>query len=319
MRRVLICAAACLLSAASCISFEKQTLSFRYDKATDTLRIFQVYEGIYGSASDTELNADETKEILSVLREQRTFFFANWIFEFNRPDLEDSIRDIEERPQRDTDPRKEAALQESRKLIMLLLANVTVKNGSFFLNGEEKLSGYQYVTVEHASQVIAQANRTISAWVLASGKDLPEALSGESKQKILAAARRGYEWIRLDTACLVVRCPLSHRDVMAFRRKAAARVLSALSKKEGREAALAELAETAAQWLLNDIWAWEADGAVTARVGHPSRPYAAVMFTINRGKYKPNVVAFAKQHGGIAADADIAAERERFLLPRAPR
>ena len=83
---------ACAIS--GCVEFQEQTMSYRYDKAADELRIFQDYRGIFGggdgadSLPGTELSAREQGELESVLEGQHTFFFANWIFEYDREAME---------------------------------------------------------------------------------------------------------------------------------------------------------------------------------------------------------------------------------------
>src|SRR5919198_2743031 len=76
-----------------CLEFGKQTMSYHYDKATDTLRIFQDYHGIFGEDAKGKpgegLSAEEQEQLESVLKGQRTFFFSNWIFEYNRQQIEE--------------------------------------------------------------------------------------------------------------------------------------------------------------------------------------------------------------------------------------
>ena len=65
----------------ACVDFHTQMLTFRYDEASDTLRVFQLYEGIEsGGAPDDE----ERQELRSVVCGERTFLFADWIKEFHR-------------------------------------------------------------------------------------------------------------------------------------------------------------------------------------------------------------------------------------------
>ena len=71
----------CLALFTGCLEFEQQTLTYRYDAKTDTLRIFQSYQGIFGADAKDGLSQDELAQLDSVLTGQRTFFFANWIFE----------------------------------------------------------------------------------------------------------------------------------------------------------------------------------------------------------------------------------------------
>ena len=72
-----------LLLLCGCLEFEEQSMSYRYDEKTDTLYIFQDYRGIAASSGE-KLSADEVQQLESVIKTERTFFFANWIFEFNR-------------------------------------------------------------------------------------------------------------------------------------------------------------------------------------------------------------------------------------------
>src|SRR5262245_49230124 len=78
---------ACMGLVTGCLEFEQQTLTYRYDAKTDTLRIFQSYQGIFGADGNDGLSKDELEQLNSVLTGQRTFFFSNWVWEFNRDAL----------------------------------------------------------------------------------------------------------------------------------------------------------------------------------------------------------------------------------------
>ncbi len=309
-RPILIAAALCLLGASSCIEFESQTLTFRYDNATDTLRIFQLYEGIYGNDSQDSLSVKEAKQMASVLNDERTFFFANWIFECSKPQLEQFVaQEREKQDDPNQKPREKAAKQELVAFAEMLLANVQIENGPYFLNAEQKLSGYQLVTVENASKVVDQANRAISFSVLAwPPDDVPPA----SRRRILEAAGRGYQWIRLDGNSIRGRFPFEHADAMTIRRQIAGRWASTLALKQNREQRLANLLTGLNQLLQSDIWASYIDDTFQITVGHPRNPRTELSFVLSPDQYKPNVVPFAKTHGGIAK-VSLATVRDAFL------
>ena len=85
-----------------CLEFEDQTLTYRYDAGTDTLRIFQDYHGIFGADDAAKVTPAEEEQLDSVLKGQRTFFFANWILEYNREQLREFLGQL-----KDPEKRKE--------------------------------------------------------------------------------------------------------------------------------------------------------------------------------------------------------------------
>jgi len=84
---------AALLFAPGCIEFAEQTMTYRHEAKTDTLYIFQDYRGIFGADKSDGLSDNELEQFNSVLKTQRTFFFNNWITEFNR---EEAIKTLAE-------------------------------------------------------------------------------------------------------------------------------------------------------------------------------------------------------------------------------
>src|SRR5881409_2309150 len=53
---------ACLALFSGCLEFEQQTLTYRYDAKTDTLRIFQSYQGIFGADAKDRLSQKQKPE-----------------------------------------------------------------------------------------------------------------------------------------------------------------------------------------------------------------------------------------------------------------
>jgi hypothetical protein len=135
-----------------------------------------------------------------VVNGQRTFFFGNWITEYNRADVEKAIAETNagaaSRPAAASQPspaekraRSEVALFEQ------LLASVKVANGKFFLNGAGQLGAYQQMTVDQVSRVIERANTAISAMLAAD--DLDE-FSPAERDKLRAFAAGKGRWVELN-------------------------------------------------------------------------------------------------------------------------
>jgi len=66
----------------------------------DTLRIFQSYQAIFGEDSKDGLSHDELAQLDSVLTGQRTFFFANWIWEYNHDELRQTMDELKHQTER---------------------------------------------------------------------------------------------------------------------------------------------------------------------------------------------------------------------------
>ena len=147
-----------LLALSSCIEFTRQTLSFHYDRRADRLLVFQNYEGIYGSeGAGGDLSKEEKVQLASVVDGQRTFFFGNWMSEYDRKKTEKLVKEMEAQ----TIPAEDAKKRQFLALAKMALANVTVHNGGFYLNQKNRLCAYQYVTVEHASKTVDALSKLI--------------------------------------------------------------------------------------------------------------------------------------------------------------
>jgi hypothetical protein len=191
----------------SCITFEGQNSAYRYDKKNDRLLIFQVYENIFASGpaiastntsktiqSEPSLTDDEKKELESVMKGQRTFFFSNWITEYNRENLIKDIRENKEKLQ-SAESTEKVQLEKSISLMEKLLASVFIKNGGFFFNDCGQLCGYQYVTVSNVSTLIPQVNKLISLYV---ESDLSKTnITGQLERERVNDAIRAENWVRL--------------------------------------------------------------------------------------------------------------------------
>lgn len=143
------------LALTGCIEFDRQTMTYEHDAQADTLRIHQTYHGIYGADDVTQLSGKEREQLADVMKGQRTFFFANWIFELNIGAFKEALASS---AVPETDSLKEAQRRAATNLLALLVANVRVENGKFYLDDQGQPCGTQRVTIRNVSKLLAAGN-----------------------------------------------------------------------------------------------------------------------------------------------------------------
>src|SRR5213075_494799 len=196
-----------ILLLAGCLEFEDQTLTYRYDPGTDTLRIFQDYHGIFGADAAARVTPAEEEQLDSVLNGQRTFFFANWILEYNREQLRELLQELK-------DPQKRKELNETasaqfEKLLTLAVENVRVENNGFYFDAKGRLCGSQKVTVTQVTKLIAAGNDAIREMIKAEARKAET--SAEDKAVLLKAEAGPGDFIQLQGCALTVHVPMSPR------------------------------------------------------------------------------------------------------------
>ena len=90
---------------------------YRHYPKADTLVIWQQYEGIYGDDGFEGLSPKEIDQLHSVLEGQRTFFFSNWITDYNAQQLADEVAKMRDKLRADDWTEEEKAFK--RQLIAL--------------------------------------------------------------------------------------------------------------------------------------------------------------------------------------------------------
>lgn len=200
-----------LLLLCGCLEFEEQSMAYRYDEKSDTLYIFQEYRGIFGGDKKDGLSKEEMDQLSSVLSTQRTFFFANWIFEYDRERLLDYGKELDDPQKRKDSGWKEGdeGYNKVQNLMQLLTANVTVVNGPFFYDAKHHLCGVQKVKVTHASEIIRVANGVLAHVV---SNPPPEGMNAEQKRVYLKAAKRRKEFIHLQKNVLSFVWPMTKEE-----------------------------------------------------------------------------------------------------------
>jgi hypothetical protein len=202
------------VSLTSCVRFDKQTLTYRYDAEKDELRIFQVYERISAQGQDGKLTDVEKKELGDVIMGQHTFFFGNWILEYNEKLVKGNIAQSKKRAHDEPHTALEKAELE---LMEQLVSSIEVENGKFFLNGSNELCAYQKVSVSNVSKLVEKTNQFLSL-----GIQSTEGLSGDAfSQEGKAQIRKFFE----TTNCLelkgnqfIVHFPMSHENFSKMRK-----------------------------------------------------------------------------------------------------
>ncbi len=198
------------LSLTSCIEFERQSMTYHYDSDKDELRIFQVYEGIYARGDEGKLTEKEKNQLAEVITGQRTFFFSNWILEFDKKQLELEVAQIKEEPDI-------AHSKEKLEFLERAIRSVKITNGEFYLNDKTELCAYQKVTISNASQLVDTANRLLS--MVAQDVEWTE-YNPKARAQIMKLSKDS-NWIELTGNKVVVRFPQSLKEHFNMRREIA--------------------------------------------------------------------------------------------------
>lgn len=189
-----------------CIEFERQTVTYEHDAQADTLHIHQTYHGIYGADDVTQLSDKEREQLADVMKGQRTFFFANWIFELN---VERFKEDLASAVDPKTNSLEEAYRRAQTNLLALLIANVRVENGKLYLNDKGQPCGTQRVTIRNVSKLVAAGNALMrkALEVEMKGKE-----SAAERELINSSLARPEPFFTLTGQQIRFRFPLSKAD-----------------------------------------------------------------------------------------------------------
>lgn len=145
------------LAFCGCIEWDRQILRYQHDPQADTLHIFQEYRGIYGADLPDKISESEKTQIQSVIDSERTFFFANWIFEVSRNPLRSRMEKLRNRAASSQRAQTQAALLEAFD------PSYRIRNVDFYLDQQGRLCGLQTVAVTNVSKLIALANKAMFA------------------------------------------------------------------------------------------------------------------------------------------------------------
>ena len=287
-----------LLCVTGCLEFEDQTLTYSYNAGTDTLRIFQDYHGIFGADDTAKATDAEVEELDSVLKGQRTFFFANWIFEYNREQLRERLKELKDPEKRREMKQPEAAIVRYEKLMTLAMDNVRVENDGFYFDAKGRLCGIQKVTVTGVAKLIAAGNDALREMIKAeAGK--PET-AAEEKAVLLKAGSAPGDFIRLQGNAITVRLPMTADEFAKSMSPASdsARQLTGFRRQGGQIT------------MTNDL--------VTLSLGARTDVVTALTLPMSTKPYVPNTVDAVRKRNKIREKLDTSLAAREFLNPSRP-
>jgi hypothetical protein len=276
-----------------CIEFQRQSLSYKYDAATDTLRIFQDYHGIFGEDDRQKLTSGELEQLDSVLGGQRTFFFNNWITEISHANLRETLaklKDPEYQKQQDLDASAAAHLEA---LIKLLLDNVRIENGAFYLDGDGKLSAVQRVTIAKTSKLIAAGNEVIRDMLIAQSRKAE--ITEEERLLLRKSTEKPADYIKLEGNRLRLRWPIPRAEYdKMFGPTSDGHKLREEFTKQGGTITFA-------------------GDEATFSIGQPGDKLTSITLSVSEKAYATNVLDVVKKRSLLLEKFDAAAAAREFL------
>ncbi len=279
----------CVLLLTGCLDYGRQTLTYRYDGKRDTLRIFQVYQGIFGDDQPVGLSAKELDQLQSVLCGQRTFFFANWILEYDGAEIRKALEDAAK-----PDAKSDAATHErQQKFLKLLLDNVRVENGAFYLDEQGRLCGLQCVTVTQFSSLVAAANTGIRDLLKLEASR--EKVPAEERDLFLRSAGQPQPFVIMEGNQLRLRIPMTQASFeKSFGTKTGfSRQLDEF-KQQGGKAAFA-------------------DNQMKWSIGAPTDTVTTLTLPVSEKPYVANALDAVKSRAVVHKQMDIAAAAKAFI------
>ena len=146
-------------------------MTTRYYPKTDTMVILQNYEGIFGDALGDEPTEKEMEELNAVLNGRVTFFFDNFGTVYDADQLAESIVEMKAELAKGNAELDGAIVDRQIGLIKLLLANVKIETGPFYLKKNNRLCGVQRVTVRNVKKIVEAVNISLRDSILSEPND----------------------------------------------------------------------------------------------------------------------------------------------------
>lgn len=272
---------------ASCVEFKKQSMTYCYNSEKDELRIFQAYEGIYAEGQDGKITDIAKQQLGDVIMGQRTFFFANWILEYDRKEIQKHIAQS-----KDKTPSEEFE-KAFLEIAKLLVDSVKVTNGQFYLNKDKELCAYQEVTVSNVSKLIVKVNQLGILGLK------PENIKKIGKDN-LNQARIVLELcksLRLDGNQLKVTCSQSMEEYLKMR--------ETVSKKK----------ELSSLFLKKNLQINRDDSITTFVLGNKDAAQTQIEVSnlFENHEYNPLVLDYVRGHLDVKENLDVDKIRDKFL------
>jgi hypothetical protein len=181
-----------LLLLASCLEFDAQAITIRYDEAADRIDVHLVYRGVYAEGDGRAV--DEAIRQIEEIRRDGTFaLWQNWPFKITIPG-------------------------EHTLPMQALLAHVDVENGGFFTDPTDTLCAHQYVRIRDAKAFVQQLNSLLDVWVatqLTTGAEVGKEThrwDADTRDFVREFARSGEHLLAVSKGRIELRLPLSGKD-----------------------------------------------------------------------------------------------------------
>jgi hypothetical protein len=287
---------AVLVLLCGCLQFEEQGMSYRYDEKADTLYIFQEYRGICAGQGEG-LSEDEIQQLESVIKTERTFFFANWIFEYNREAMLEVQKELKGPATGDDSSLTPEERNQVLGLVDILLTNVKVENGPFYYDASKRLCGVQKVALKKVSEIVRKANEVMPIALKGVAQKQEDA---EGKAVLLKAAGKRKEFIRLEKNVLSFVWPMTQPEYEeTFGAKTESPEVMAAFKKSGGKIDFK-------------------DDEVHFSLGTPQDHITTLSMPVAKAEkdykgYQPNAVEEVKKRAVILEKYDVEAARKEFL------
>ncbi|MCR9247700.1 MAG: hypothetical protein NXI31_21955 [bacterium] len=183
------------LTLASCLEFDAQHVTMRYDAENDRIDFLVVYEGLfYETGSDGGDVKKALEEYDEVMARGQCYFWSNW------PLKVDVVKP----------PKQTAALAK----------HVSVENGKLFTDPTGQLNGYQFVRINDATEFVAKLNTMLELLIqgaMLTGYD-GHKFDRDTKELVREFLRDKQKMVRLEAGRIELHLPLSKRDFkMALR------------------------------------------------------------------------------------------------------
>ena len=185
-------AIALLLLLASCLEFDAQQVTIRYDEAADRIDVHLVYRAVYAEG-DAKAVGEALRQVEEIRRDGTFALWQNWPFKVTIPG-------------------------EHKLPIQALLAHVDVENGGFFTDPTDTLCAHQYVRIRDAKAFVQQVNTLLDVWVaaqLTTGSEIGDEThrwDADTRDFVREFARSGEHLLAVTKGRIELRLPLSGKD-----------------------------------------------------------------------------------------------------------
>ena len=236
-----------------CVVLSGQRITLHYDAQKDILSLLICYDGVYNSAQD----AGDAEENLQKLVQDGNFMLLDWFGQVQPATIRETAG-------------RSSADPEEQALLHAFADNLTVQTLGHYRDIQGRIGGAQLVQLKQASKVVKLANEALNVAIREARPDSDEDMR-RTLESMIKAARKGYEWIRIDGHSLTFQCPVNSDELAAHRYE----LLRQMCEQFGRESG--QSSDIGMRTLLHlltsaPVSIEQSSGHVRLRIGSPERP-----------------------------------------------